>query len=164
MIDADAYTVVGLILVGYPREKPWPDPTIALWVDELSAVGLTEGRAAAREMMRISDFPTIRAFRAALAVVRESHADDQPSAEMLALDAGPRLEPGERWIDRPGSHQYLADLKDWLRAKAASDKTALAPSPPARPRQLRVDEAYFYPPEPEPEPTGPNHPTPKENE
>jgi hypothetical protein len=144
MTGPEAYTVVGVILVGYPREKPWPDPTIDLWVDELSSVGPGEGLAAAREMMRASDFPTIRAFHHALAVVREHHLDEhagQPTGR-LELQA-----PPTSGADVAAARAAIAEFKDRWRSKS---KAGLAADRARVPVRQAVTENDFTPPDPDP--------------
>ena len=147
MTNDEALAVVDYLQHAYPT-TPWSEGTVLVWVNELLPLGAGQGQAAAMQMVRTQDFPTVARFHAELAQVLERHADEH----LRDLPPVKALGPGEgRWLEDEENRRAFAEVRGLLAASAARSRRALAPDPD-RPRLPRPDEDYFYPPEPEPEP------------
>jgi len=109
MTEREALVVVGVVLAGFPSVD-WPDETIALWVDELRPLAPVEAMAAARGVIRGHRWPTMAAFFAELAAIRERRADESTVPPERALPSGDRVTPPDE------ARVRLAGIIDKLRA------------------------------------------------
>jgi hypothetical protein len=124
---------------------------------ELEPLAAAEGMAAARQMYRGHNFPTVANFGAELAQLRERRADEHgPNFNRPALKSLERITPAGE------AKAHLTQLRSQLLAMSGPLARSLAnalPGPgPGRPRPRRppnvkaprADESYFHPPEPDP--------------
>ena len=118
MTETEALTVMGLVCAAFPAGK-WDDPTIEVWTAEVRQIAAAEGLDAARAMIRGHKFPTMAAFFAELAQVRERHLDTHRSPDFTR----PALEPAGR-LTREENKARLAEVRQQLAATIARRTTA----------------------------------------
>lgn len=155
MTEAEALTVVGVLLAGFPNAA-WGDTTIAIAVGELRPLGAVESMAAARAVIRNHQFLTFAAFFTELAHVREQFHDEHRS-DVTGCDlTRPALPPvPERWTLKAEAKTHVAHIRAQLLAMTGPLARSL--SRVSRPIVTlpRADESYFHPPAPEPAPEPP---------
>lgn len=110
MNEPEALRIVAVLQAGFPRTD-WPPAHIALWVEELAAVGATEGQLAARALVRSREWPSVAAFMAEVAQVREMRLDAAPRGPMFG---GPALESGDRVTPRQEGPGRVAEVREQL--------------------------------------------------
>ena len=143
-------TVLRVLSAGYPRHE-WPEDHKRLWRAELAELGASEGMGAAQAMIRGREFLSFAAFFAALAEVRERHADQQrgPNLEQPALPPG----PGGGTLS-PEAIRARAEIAAWKDRMQAKSDRALADERRQRRRPWPIRESDFSPPEPKAAPDG----------